>query len=101
MGHEAHLAAQQPAVEPLVELAQVGGGQRVVFDGRALPEELVPEAGPLGRIGIVALGRADGLAANRASAGLGTAIVAKMRSLGLRARTATAAATASLEGCGL
>jgi hypothetical protein len=55
MCHELHLTAQQPAVETLVQLAQIGAGNRVVLDRPALGEQAVPEVDSLRRIGIVAI----------------------------------------------
>ena len=53
-GRAIALAAEQAAVEPLVELAEIGGGHRVVLDRGALAPQSVPVVGPLGRVGIFA-----------------------------------------------
>ena len=83
IGHEPHVAAQQAAVQALVEFAQIGPGQAVVCHAAALAEPLVPEAParpdpdsrtPRGRT-----------VRQSATAALGTAIVAKMRSSACRA----------------
>ena len=46
----------KPAVEPLIELAQVGARQRIVLNRGPFLEQAIPKNGPLGGVGIFALG---------------------------------------------
>ena len=55
MGQKTNVAPEQSAVKPLIELAQVCAGQRVVFHGHPLGKQTVPEFGPLDGVGIFAL----------------------------------------------
>ena len=58
--HETDLAAEHPAVQPLVHFAQVRGGNRIVLQVGPRGEQPVPECDPRRRIGIRTLAVAVG-----------------------------------------